>query len=211
MVSHLRSLALCAALLASLLPFTSGAQSAATPALVVATQGSSLTIRGSTTIGAKWHCSSAEVESRVAIAPRAGNDSSAVPDVRGVTIQLPVAALRCQSGAMEKAMRKALKADRDSLARDIVGRFEIYDELPPPSTREALLTGALRVAGVERNVLLRSAVEPQPDGTLRVRSVVTLALSTFGITPPRVLWGAVRARDAITVEVDLRYPAVRRP
>ncbi len=209
-MSHLRS-ALYAGVLSSSLAFTSGAQSAATPHVLVATKGSSLTIRGSTTIGAKWHCSSTEVESRMAIVPRADSDSSAVADVRGVTIHLPVSALRCQSGAMERAMRKALKADRDSLARDITGRFEIFDELPPASTKEAPLTGALRVAGVERNVLLRSTVEPQSDGTLRVRSVVSLALSTFGITPPKVLWGAVRARDAITVEVDLRYPAVRRP
>jgi hypothetical protein len=167
--------------------------------------GSSLTIRGSTTIGARWHCTTTELESRLAVVKDAAAPGR-LPDVRGVTIHVSVATLRCQTGAMERAMRHALKADRDTAAQVIEGRFEIADTVPPASADERDLLGALRVAGVERQVFLRSTILVQADGSMIVRSVVPLTLSTFGITPPKVLFGAVRARDAITVEVDLRFP-----
>lgn len=170
-----------------------------------ASPGSVLTIRGSTTIGARWHCTASSVDARLAIVSPPVADTS-IPDVRGVAIQVPVSALRCQSGAMERAMRHALKVDQDSSARTITGRFEIYDSIPAASRAHPLLVGGLRVAGTERNVLLRAEVTRHPDGAMRVRSVVPLQLSQFGIVPPRVLLGAVRARDAVSVEIDLHYP-----
>jgi hypothetical protein len=196
------------ALVGCALPATGAAQTGdSSPKVLGALPGSSLTIRGSTTIGARWHCASSDVESHVAVAERVGSDeTSALPDVRGVTVHLPVSALRCQSAAMERAMRRALKADRDTAALAITGQFEIPDDLPPAHANERDLVGALRVAGMERNVFLRARIEYLGDGSMRVQSTVPLTLSSFGITPPRVLFGAVRARDAITVEVDLRYP-----
>jgi hypothetical protein len=183
-----------------------GAQAPGTSMTVVsAAPGSSLTIRGSTTVGARWHCSANDVESHLAVA---GNETSTqdLPDVRGVTVRVPVSALRCQSGPMERSMRRALKADRDSAALHISGRFEIADELPPAKPDERDLVGALRVAGTERNVFLRARIHQDADGSMRVVSAVPLTLTSFGITPPRVLFGAVRARDAVMVEVELRYP-----
>jgi hypothetical protein len=193
--------------LASLLCLTAlpvSAQSAATTEVLHALPGSTLTIRGSTTIGARWHCTSSEMQSRVAV----GSVTAERPtlDVRGVTVFVSVADLRCQSGPMERAMRRALRADRDTAAQSIIGRFEVPDTLPPVHPNEALLVGGLRVAAVERGVFLRALVEPQPDGTLRVRSRIPLTLSQFRIEAPRVLFGAVRARDEISVEVDLRFP-----
>ncbi len=194
-LGHFLLVALCA------LPFVAGAQ--ASPVVLPALAGSTLTIRGSTTVGKRWHCSAVGVDSRVAVAEREG---TAIPDVRGVTVQLPVSALRCQSAPMERAMRQALKADRDTAALTINGRFEIADEFAPARPDERDLVGALRVAGRERNVFLRAHVSFDPDGSMRVKSVVPLQLTDFDITPPRVLFGAVRARDAVTVEVELLYP-----
>lgn len=174
--------------------------------VITALPGSSLTIRGSTTIGAPWHCRSDGMESRVAIAPNRGSGPAGL-EVRGVTVFVAVSALRCQSGPMERAMRKALRADRDTAAQSIIGRFEVPDTIPPPKANEAQLVGGLRVAAVERGVFLRATVEPQADGSMRVRSRIPLTLSQFRIEAPRVLFGAVRARDAISVEVDLLFPA----
>lgn len=106
-------------------------------------------------------------------------------------------------------MWQALKADRDTAARVIVGHFELRDALPNSRTREVNLSGTLRVAGTERDVELRSIVTPLTDGSMSVHSEASLSLSAFGISPPRVLLGFVRARDAVTIEVALRYTAVR--
>ena len=108
-------------------------------------------------------------------------------------------------------MRRALRADRDTAAQSIVGRFEVPDTIPVARQNEAHLVGGLRVAAVERGVFLRAVVQPEADGTLRVRSEIPLTLSQFRIEAPRVLFGAVKARDAISVEVDLRFPNPEKP
>lgn len=166
--------------------------------------GSTLTIRGSTTIGARWHCTASNVDARLAIVSPVAADST-IPDVRGVALHVPVSVLRCQSSAMERAMRQALKVDQDTSARTITARFEINDSIPAASRAHPLLVGGLRVAGTERNVILRAAVTRHEDGTVLVRSIVPLQLSQFGIAPPRVLLGTVRARDAVSVEIELHY------
>lgn len=204
---HLSSRLAVTAILATV-PACLAAQNAQPPWLDVleALPGSTLTIRGSTTIGARWSCRATGIEARVAVAG-APLHTSPIPDVRGVSIHVWVSALRCQSTLMERSMRHAMRADRDTAAQYIRGLFEIYDDVRPEHPGEAHLAGALRVAGVERNVFLRARVTPQPGGALHVESVVPMTLSAFAIEPPRVLWGAVRARDAITVEVNLRFPA----
>lgn len=168
------------------------------PALT-ALPGSTLTIRGSTTIGAKWHCSTDDVISRAEIRPVSGG---AVEALRQVTVSVRVWDLRCQSGPMERAMRRAMRAEHDSTAV-ILGQFASAGS----GDSAAHLDGSLNVAGVQRAVWVDATVADQIDGTLRVRTSVPLLLSSFAITPPRVLFGAVRARDAILVDVDLRFPA----
>ena len=182
-----------------------GAQAVSGVAVLHATAGSAVTIRGSTTIGARWHCRATDFEARVAIV---GTDvGTPIPEVRGVTVQVPVAALRCQSAPMERAMRRALKSDQDPAARDIAGRFEIFDDRRATAPGAPVLSGGLRVAGAERNVLVRAFVTSADDGALQVRSSLPLMLSDFGIVAPRVLFGTVRARDAVMVEIELQFPA----
>jgi hypothetical protein len=102
------------------------------PIVLNAVQGSTLTIRGSTSVGASWHCSSSAVSARVAVSPPRDSIASPIPDVRGIALHVPVAALRCQSGAMERAMRRTIRADVDTAAQAISGRFDIADDAPPP-------------------------------------------------------------------------------
>jgi len=189
--------------------FARAAASAQTPVSSVraidALPGSTLTIRGSTTVGAKWHCTARDVDARVAMIADAP-DTSSLPDVRGVVVTVPVSRLRCQSGPMERAMLHALKADVDTAARTIAGRFEIFEEGGPRRVGEVALIGGLRVAAVDRLVFLAARVTREDEGTLRVQSTVPLTLSAFAIVAPRVLFGAIRARDAISVDVDLRFP-----
>ena len=191
-------IALIAATLTCALGADARAQSPATGPVLTALTGSTLTIRGSTTIGAKWHCSTDAVTSNALLA-----DDSSGTHVKQVDVQVLVSALRCQSAPMERAMRKAMRAERDP-ASAILGRFAAFTDAAPDS---AQLDGTLIVAGVQRAVWVSAVVSPETDGTRRVRTTVPLLLSQFQITPPRVLFGAVRARDAIVVEVDLRFPA----
>jgi hypothetical protein len=174
-----------------------------TPSVLEALPGSTLTIRGSTSVGAPWHCTAPNVSARVAAVPLP--DSTALPDVRGIALHVPVATLKCQSGLMERQMRKTIRADVDTAAHYISGRFDIQDDASAPAPNQRFLYGAIKVAGTERNIFLNVVIDRLADGTLHAKSRVPLALTDFGMVPPRVLFGIVRARDAVIVEVDLRY------
>jgi hypothetical protein len=189
------------------LPVSARGQRIDEPVAIHARPGSTLTIRGSTTIGARWHCGAANVRATAVM-----SDTAVSPDaheVRWVTVVVPVSDLKCQSGPMDRAMRKAMRADGDSV-RVIEGHFTT-DPGQPDSSRARHLLGTLTVSGVTQQVAFGSAVDRLPDGMLRVRSTIPLTLSGFQVTPPRVLFGAVRARDQITVEVDLTFPAPATP
>lgn len=192
---------------AAAIPSAAGAlhamHSEETPRVHEALPGSTLTIRGSTSIGASWHCTATTVSARVAVVGAA--DSRSLPDVRGIALHVPVSALKCQSGPMERMMRRTIRADVDTAARYISGRFDIQDDVPAPTPNQRFLYGAIKVAGTERNVFLDVMIDRLADGTLNARSRVPLALTDFGMVPPRVLFGLVRARDTVVVEVDLRY------
>lgn len=174
-----------------------------TPTVLEALPGSTLTIRGSTSVGAPWHCTAPNVTARVAAVPLA--DATALPDVRGIALHVPVSTLKCQSGLMERQMRRTIRADVDTAAQYISGRFDIQDDASAPAPNQRFLYGAIRVAGTERNIFLKVVIDRLSDGTLHAKSRVPLALTDFGMVPPRVLFGIVRARDAVVVEVDLRY------
>lgn len=174
-----------------------------TPSVLEALPGSTLTIRGSTSVGAPWHCTARDVSARVAA--MALPDSAALPDVRGIALHVPVASLKCQSGLMERQMRRTIRADVDTAAQYISGRFDIQDDASAPAPNQRFLYGAIKVAGAERNVFLNVMIDRLPDGTLHAKSRVPLALTDFGMVPPRVLFGIVRARDAVIVDVDLKY------
>ena len=173
-----------------------------TPGVLDALPGSTLTIRGSTSVGAPWHCTASNVTARVAAIPM---DSLALPDIRGIALHVPVSALKCQSGMMERQMRKTIRADVDTAAHYISGRFDIQDDAAAPSPNQRFLYGAIKVAGTERNIFLNVTIDRLPEGTLHARARVPLALTDFGMVPPRVLFGIVRARDAVVMEVDLKY------
>jgi hypothetical protein len=173
---------------------------------ITALPGSSLTIHGSTTIGARWSCSATNIAASAVMQP--GALEFTAETVQSVSVSVPVSLLRCQSAAMERAMRKAMRAERDPAA-SIVGSFAAHRAGAAKDTTGVHLDGTITVASVCQPIVFYVALDALSDSVFRVRSTLPLTLHAFDIVPPRVLWGAVRARDAITVEVDLRFERPR--
>jgi hypothetical protein len=194
---------LCAVLVAvAASTHTVGAQGRGLKEPLAALPGSTLTIRGSTTLGAHWSCTATD------IAAVAGLDEGATAftaeAVRTVSVNVLVYALRCQSAAMERAMHKAMRAESDSSSA-IVGHFASHLTRNGREPGGAHLDGTLIVAGVQRAVVFDVVGEQLSDRVFRVQCSVPLALSEFKISPPGTLFGRIRARDSIAVEVDMRF------
>lgn len=119
-------------------------------------------------------------------------------------LSVPVTTLRCGNRVMESDMRRALKADRHPAVqfsfRELRGG--IQHDLDS-GLYHANVAGDLTLAGVTRSIELTISAERVSRTAFRIRAVLPLRMTDFGITPPSALFGAIRARDALTVHFDL--------
>jgi hypothetical protein len=116
-------------------------------------------------------------------------------------IAIPVATLTSRDAGLDQKMYEALEADTN---RDIVFRLT---RLEPASTGVLLAIGKVRVAGVEREVVMPLQVQRR-DETLVVKGRVPLLMTDFGITPPTAMLGILKTDPKVMVafEVILRGP-----
>src|SRR5919198_113726 len=126
----------------------------------------------------------------------------AVGRLRRFQVRVPVTALKCGRGQMDRIMYKALRADDEPECRQIVGNFDVVatDKEGEYSLKTA---GILRVAGRENAVQLDVAVEERPDGTLRAQGALPILMTDYGIKPPTALFGVIRTDNRIVVKFDL--------
>jgi hypothetical protein len=124
-----------------------------------------------------------------------------VPDLH---LRVPVSTFRCGNRVMESDMRRALKADRNPNVeftfRELRGGIE--HDLDSGAYRAAV-TGDLTLAGVTRAIDLTVSAERISRTSFRIRAALPLRMTDFSVTPPSALFGAVRARNELTVRFDL--------
>ena len=184
----------------------SGSLSAASSHLVV--RGDSrLWIEGSSNLR-DWSCEATALDASVDL-DIGRDEGDGVSGLQRVQVSVPVNALTCRSGQMDRIMYKALRADADPSCRYIVGSFNVVatDSDGDYSLRTL---GSLRVAGRRNDVQLDVDVEQLPDGTLRAQGSLPILMTDYGITPPTALLGLVRTGNRIVVKFDLyvdRQPA----
>jgi polyisoprenoid-binding protein YceI len=70
----------------------------------------------------------------------------------------------------------------------------------------ATVSGDVTIAGATRPSRLRLTAGPDPD---RVAGMATIVQSDHGIKPYSALLGALKVRDAVEIEIDVRLPAPR--
>lgn len=161
---------------------------------------SRLWIEGSSNLR-DWSCEATALDAFVDVDGDRGADNASIAGLRRVQVSVPVSALTCGRGQMDRIMYKALRAD-DEPCRFIVGNFEVVgtDSDGDYSLRTL---GSLRVAGRRNAVQLDVDVEQLPDGTLRAQGSLPILMSDYGITPPTALLGLIRTGNRIVVKFDL--------
>lgn len=119
-------------------------------------------------------------------------------------LRIPVSSLRCGNRMMERDLNEALKVShhpaiefrftelRGGIRHDIdAGHYG------------ATISGELYVAGVKRRVDLPVIAHRLSLDRFRVRAELPIRMTDFGITPPTVLFGMIKARDPLRVRFDL--------
>ena len=119
-------------------------------------------------------------------------------------LRSPVTSVRCGNRVMEGDMRRALRADVhprvEFTFRALRGgvRHDLDSGL-----YHATISGDLSLAGRTRTIDVAVSAERISRSSFRIRAALPLQMTDFDVTPPTALFGAIRARDALTVAFDL--------
>ena len=105
---------------------------------------------------------------------------------------------------MESDMREALKADRHPQVAFTFRQLRggVQHDLDS-GLYHATIAGDLTLAGVTRTIDLQISAQRVSRTTFRVRAELPLRMTDFGIKPPSALFGAIRAKNSLTVRFDL--------
>lgn len=148
-----------------------------------------------------WSCKATQIQAAIdgeATAPAAVLDGRKA--VRTVDVVFPVAGLDCQDGnrTMNNHMRNALNAEQHQAIR-----FQLNDyTLAKAANTTGSLQGQLTINGQTRPITVPVQFA-NAAGALRVTGRYPLAMTQWGVQPPRLMMGTLKVGDTITVNFDL--------
>lgn len=122
------------------------------------------------------------------------NAASLLPAV--VEMSLPVKNLKSGNGTLDKHMHENLKAEQFPEITMKLTEFKFSDD------RSVISKGSLTVAGVTKPIVLKSVISKNLENT-RIAGTYHLLMSDFGITPPRMMMGALKTKDEVRVSFDV--------
>jgi hypothetical protein len=193
-----------------------------TAVLLTASPSSEVVLDGSSNVAA-WRCRGTTIQAEMTVATTAAHLNEVIDRVEDGNIgvwmarpqmgrfpvpefdlAVPVATFRCGNRVMESDMREALKADRHPNVafafRELRGG--VHHDLDT-GLYHATIVGDLTLAGVTRTIDVAISAQRLSRSSFRVRAELPLRMTDFGITPPSALFGAIRARNSLTVRFDL--------
>jgi polyisoprenoid-binding protein YceI len=120
--------------------------------------------------------------------------------VTTVELKVPVAQLDCRNDKMNEHMLKALKAKEFA---EVLFRLDSYALERTGDGTHARLNGTLSLAGVSKPITMTAVVTPGADGALRVVGAYPLKMTEYGLQPPKLMLGALKVNELVTVNFDL--------
>jgi len=174
-----------------LLPLGVRAQSVV---LTFQTEGSTFRVTGTSTLH-DWECAVTDWRGRIELG-QAGELAS----LQATEVVVPVAALSCKNGTMDRKMREALKAEDHPEIRFVLTRV---DSVAAAAEGYRLqVQGRLTIAGAEQPVQMQVLARPE-DGGWRFQGEQPLSMKAFGIKPPTAMLGTLRTGDEVVVHFDV--------
>ena len=120
--------------------------------------------------------------------------------VRAVTLTIPVAGIECGSGTMNEHMRTALKADEAPIIRF---KLLTYETTRTSDGADGMMHGTLTLGGAQHPVDVAATATSGGEGLLRIAGSYELAMSSFDLTPPSLMFGRIKVRDKVRVRFDI--------
>lgn len=158
---------------------------------------STLWIEGTSSIH-DWTCTVDRVTGSVEMETAA----TGLVSVLDVEVTIPVEAIECNKGTMNKKTRKALNANTHPTIHYV---FDEATVLPgeDEGSFELKTTGRLTLAGVERPVEMTVAGKRLDDGRFRFTGQTPLLMTDFNVKPPKAMLGTLKTGNRVVVHFDV--------
>ena len=183
---------------------------------------SRLVLEGSSNVAA-WRCSGTTLDGRMDVAAPLNHINAVIDHIEdgdigrwmsdpssgsfpqpSFQLRIPVTTLRCGNGRMERDMYRALRSDAhpsiEFRFRRLVGG--VTHDIDRGSYH-ARISGVLSLAGTTREIVVDVEARRVAPNRFDLRAALPLRMTDFRIAPPTALFGAVKARDDLTVRFDL--------
>lgn len=139
------------------------------------------------------------------------NDHPYLLSLRKTDFHLATDNLDCGRRGINNDLRKALKSDSFPYIRIEVQSIR----LPEGNTlvegedwTDVPVKTQITIAGSRRPLHLSVKVKALGNHTYQLRSQTQVAMSDFGIDPPRPMLGMIKVRDFITIHLDLKVDLI---
>jgi polyisoprenoid-binding protein YceI len=175
-----------------------------------AAPGAALELEGDSTLH-RYHAKARRLSAAIRIDAARVGQAARSPSVEGLvrdhavtvfTLTIPIAELSSGERDLDANMHKALRGDKHRELHFEMAAYDVRPARAPGARLTVALRGRLTVAGVARETELTADGFPTPDG-LRFTGSRDLLMSDFGIKPPRLMLGALRTADRVTVRFDV--------
>lgn len=157
-----------------------------------------LKVEGDSTLH-KWSTTATKLEADFVLADEKAGlaDAVAAGKVKSMTLSVPVAGLSSGEKGLDKNMRKAMKEPEFPAVTYSLTSYELAKD-----GLSAATTGQLTIAGVTKPIAMTLSLKPAAGAT-SVSGAYALKMSDFGIEPPKLMMGAIKVKDPVTVRFDL--------
>lgn len=120
--------------------------------------------------------------------------------VEAFKVEVPLAGMRSGEKGLDKNMRKTMDASKFPDIAYALGKYELAKS--QDGAMIAKTTGSLTIAGKTQQVPMDVTFRFGPKG-VELAGSYTLNMSDYGITPPTLMFGAIKVKDPVTVNFDL--------
>jgi polyisoprenoid-binding protein YceI len=181
---------------------------------VIAAPGASLELEGDSTLrryGARasdWTVDVGVDAARVATVPQSLDVEGLIRGhfIDAFALVVPVDKLDSGDWRLDRHLRAALAADRHNEIRFRMDSYDIAGKPAPGTALAVTIHGRLTVAGAERPVDV-AALGLRVRGGIRFRGRKDLLMTDYGIKPPTLMLGAIKAANRVTVKFDVTLTA----
>lgn len=141
-----------------------------------------------------------------------GNSTAVfVTDVHGalsaltaLTFTLPVESLKSEHSGMDKNAYKAMRSDKFAQLSFTILSASVK---PAGSAYQIASKGKLTISGVTKDVDITGICTVNADKSITLNGSYKLKMTSYNVTPPSIMLGAIKTGDDITVKFNLLYKA----